>query len=104
MKRVTITLEFNNDDSQYIDEHGGGCDIGLLLRDALGEFEAVRLRLNFASNAAAFKIRDVQKRTKMAQALRRGDVTILVQEDGNETPHGSETICPVPTPLTMGTK
>lgn len=92
MKRVTITLEFDENDSEYINKHSGGVDIGLLLRDAMGEFETARQPAaeyvakrypgveNFASNAAAFKIRDVEKRCAMAQALRRAYVTILVSD------------------------
>jgi hypothetical protein len=92
MKRVTITLEFEESDSEYISKHSGGVDIGLLLRDALGEFEAVRTPANeyvakrypgienFASNSVAFKIRDVEKRNAMAHTLCRADVTIHVED------------------------
>jgi hypothetical protein len=94
MKRVTITLEFEENDSEYIGEHSGGVDIGLLLRDALGEFEAVRTPANeyvdkrYGSSmpgpaTIAFKIRDVEKRCEMARVLGRTNVTIFIGEGAN---------------------
>jgi hexokinase len=102
MKRVTITLEFGKNDSEYIDKHSGGCDVGPLLRDALGEFEAARQPVaeyvakrytdisgttisraminTFNDFRVASKARDVEKRCKMAETLRRADVTILVED------------------------
>ncbi len=91
MKRVTITLEFKDDDAEYVDKYSGGCDIGLLLRHALGEFEALRqpAKAYVAKRYPemrrpqdyAFKIRYVEKRNRMAEVLRRADVTILVADE-----------------------
>jgi hypothetical protein len=89
MKRVTITLEFEENDSEYISKHSGGVDIGLLLRDALGEFEAVRTPGNeyvdkrypdLTSSRRAYKIRQVEKRNAMAHMLCRADVTLVVED------------------------
>ena len=87
MKRVTITLEFGENDSEYIDKHGG--DIGLLLRDSLGEFEAERQPASeyvakrypdMTPERRRWKIRDVEKRCTVARILHRADVTILIED------------------------
>jgi hypothetical protein len=92
--KVTVTLEFDVDNNaEYVGKHSGSVDVGVLLRDALGEFQAARKPAAkyvdkryprtdgwLSSTGRLFKIRDVEKRVAMAQMLARADVTILVDE------------------------
>jgi hypothetical protein len=88
--KVTITLEFDGDNAEYVGKYSGGCDIGLLLRDALGEFQAARepaaeyVAKRYPNIALdqhrAFKIRDVEKRVTMARMLAGATVIIMLDD------------------------
>jgi hypothetical protein len=89
MKRVMIMLELRPDDVEYIEKRSGNYEVGLLLRDALGEFEASRFpaekyvaerypemeRLDSEN-----KVLDVEKRLRLSRALRHADLMVLVEK------------------------
>lgn len=79
-KKVTIELDFGS--GELADQIGAGScgvDVGQLLRDALGEFADRRSWYADTDDwFKSFKARDVEKRIRMARALARADVTIVV--------------------------
>jgi hypothetical protein len=69
--RTTITLDFNDVDIERATELSNGVDVGVLLRDALGEFIATRTPIDKYvaeryrgqySGFLTYKIRDLAKR------------------------------------------
>ncbi|MHB8107775.1 MAG: hypothetical protein ACYDH4_10180 [Candidatus Cryosericum sp.] len=89
--KTTITLEFDSDDAEAVRTLCGGVDICQLLRDAFGEFVARREPAEeyvlkrydpsvYPGQSHGFKVRQVQKRNKMAELLKRGDVTVFLNQ------------------------
>lgn len=86
--KTRITIDFEGDDAVAVAELTRGVDLNTLLRDALGEFQTTReqVEMYVASRYApqthtfrANKAREVRKRLKLAELLRRGDVTIELE-------------------------
>lgn len=94
---VKITLDFEGDDAMELQKATLGVDLGTLLRDALGEFVRTReppvtshysespveeyVNTRYSTQAVEFrrrKVREVEKRIKLAELLHRGAVTIEV--------------------------
>jgi hypothetical protein len=85
VKKVTVTLEFDDVEDEDVEALTRSVDLGTLLRDAFGEFQDRRMpaevyvagRYALASDRfRADKLREVAKRCRLAEALRRANVTI----------------------------
>ncbi len=83
--KTTITIEFESEDAEKVAELTGGVDLTILLRDALGEFIAARTpALEYVKRrydasyiiSHRLKVREVEKRCKLADVLKHGNVTI----------------------------
>lgn len=100
MKKVAVTIEFWGEDAEVMALRSGGVDVGVLLRDALGEFQDSRkvrasaeldavptvegyVEYRYALSTERFrkdKVREVTKRCDMAKRLHAGAVTIYVSD------------------------
>ena len=86
--KTTITIEFSGEPAQAVSDLTRGVDLGILLRDALGEFIAAHTPARTSLDATwettslsrLFKIREVAKRCALAEVLKRGDITIETEE------------------------
>jgi hypothetical protein len=85
--KTTITLEFKDDDAEAVAGLTGVVDVGLLLRDALGEFiesrtpVGVYVQSRYLNQSERFrqdKAREVAKRVALATLLVQGGYFILV--------------------------
>jgi hypothetical protein len=86
--KATIILEFEGELANELDARSHA-DIGLVLRDALGEFIAARtpfadyVAKRYSSAPERFqrdKVRNVAKRCELACSIAKGDVTLIVSE------------------------
>jgi hypothetical protein len=95
MKKVTITLEFEGENAEYIAEKEGGVDVGLLLRDALADFRCARQTPTVEAYVATrygwpftdfhrAKAHDVKKRIAFSEVLGKAIVTINVSDRAEE--------------------
>ena len=87
--KTTITIEFTGEPAQAVSDLTRGVDLGILLRDSLGEFVAARTPANtyvarrYSGNSdtfRSFKLREFAKRCALAEMLKRGDITIETEE------------------------
>lgn len=87
--KTIITIGFLPGDADLVSEMTRGTDLGTLLRDALGEFVSRRqpakeyVAKRYASQGDRFttyKVREVEKRCELAEILKRGFVTIEIDE------------------------